>query len=93
MIKDLKNNKRTNEQTPREQYPNENLDMDSLLVQMNISQKKMYQRLVNILPKMALEKENMIKELLILHILGFSEEKRIERLLTNLEIQEDRDIF
>jgi hypothetical protein len=54
---------------------------------LNISQKKMYQRLVGILPDLDPQEKAIIHELLVQHIIGISEEDRIRKILSQLDIE------
>jgi hypothetical protein len=53
---------------------------------MNISQKKMYQRLIGILPDLDKQNAEIIDELLVQHILGISKNHRIHSILLQLGI-------
>ncbi len=87
---DQKNNN-NDEETYNTASTHHDVDLDSMISQMNISQKKMYQRLIEILPRMDQQKEIIIKDLLRFHILGVSEELRIQRVLFHLDIFNGRD--
>ena len=60
------------------------LDLFNLKRQMNPSQLRLFQRLVEILPNM--HDKNIIESLVAMHILGINEEERISRILKNLKI-------
>lgn len=60
------------------------LDLFSLKRQMNPSQLRLFQRLVEILPD--IKGKNVIESLVAMHILGISENERISRILKNLKI-------
>jgi len=60
------------------------LDLFVLTRQMNSSQLRLFQRLVEILPDM--KGKNIVESLLAMHILGINEKKRINGILNNLKI-------
>ena len=60
------------------------LDLFNLKRQMNPSQLRLFQRLVEILPDM--KEKNIIESLVAMHILGINEKERISRILKNLKI-------
>jgi hypothetical protein len=53
---------------------------------LNITQKKIYQRLIEILPDLDKQEQNIIHELVLDHILGISEDLRIQKIMSKLGI-------
>jgi hypothetical protein len=58
---------------------------------MNSSQQRMYQRLIEILPDLNKRDQTIIHELLIDHILGISEDNRIQKILLHLGVEIEND--